>query len=69
MTLNKRKRPTPGDSITKIIQIPICKTCGYMIEEEFSGGCTYECPDNYEHNEENTIYAIYKRTDIFLKDE
>jgi|GEM_PF-5342438 hypothetical protein len=68
MTLNKRKRPTPGDSITKIIRIPICKTCGYMIEEEFSG-CTYECPDDYEHNEENTLYAIYERTDVFLRDE
>lgn len=67
MTLKKRKRPTPGDSITEIIRIPICKTCGYMIEE-FSG-CTYECPDDYEHNEENTIYAIYERTDVFLRDE
>ena len=63
MTLNKQKRPTPGDSITKIIRIPICKICGYMIEEEFSG-CTYVL-----HNEENTSYAIYERTDVFLRDE
>jgi hypothetical protein len=39
-----------------------------MIEEEFSG-CTYECPDDYVHNKENTLYAIYERTDVFLRDE
>ena len=61
-----RERPKTGTITEREIKIPVCGKCGYAMD---TGLCSDDCElDGSSHNG-NTIMAVYKRTDEFLRDE
>ena len=62
-----RPRPEPGAVFESEVRIRICRHCGYRLDE--GGLCHYECPHDGERGDDDTITAVYKRTDVFLRDE
>lgn len=66
--LEKRPRPELGTMTTTFERIPVCKTCGYIVDV---GLCTYGCPLDGDHYDKDghTIYAVYETTRKFVREE
>jgi hypothetical protein len=63
-----RPRPEPGTATQKEVSIPVCKLCGYVVDE--TGGCSHDCSEDYEdRTTDNTLRAVYYRSETFLRDE
>lgn len=60
------ERPFPGKTTEQEISVEVCHQCGYMID---MGMCSFECPYDGEYERPKIIHAIYRRTDVFLRDE
>jgi hypothetical protein len=60
-------RPTPGQVTEREFVVDVCGECGYVIE---NGLCDYECPyDGDLAKRPKIIHAVYKRTDVFVRDD
>ena len=57
-----RPRPLPGTTTTREVRHAVCRHCGYMIDEGGLCWCTHD-------GEEDLIFAVYRVTEIFLRDE
>jgi hypothetical protein len=63
----KPARPQPGTITQGEKRIPVCPRCGYLIDD---GLCDDECPLFGEpRTAKEIIYAVYKVTNEFLRDE
>ncbi len=64
----KRNRPVPGSVTVREIRVAVCTSCGCTIGP--TGLCDMNCPlDADVSTPGRTLYAVYKRTDEFLRDE
>ena len=66
--MEPRPRPDPGKVTIRELRIPVCRGCGYRIDE--TGLCSYECDYDGDHRPaEAVIHAVYRETMEFLRDE
>ena len=60
-----KPRPVKGTVTTRTFEIPVCRECGYAIDD--TGLCSDKCScDGGNHSK--VILAQYERTDKFLGD-
>ncbi len=59
-------RPQPGTKTTGEIRIEVCQKCGYIVD---LGLCQWKCDNDSAHEDGTFFYAVYERTDVFLRDE
>lgn len=60
-------RPKPGAATVSTIRIPICAECRCVIDD--TGLCDPDCRMDAESHRGHMFYAVYERTDKFLRDE
>ncbi len=65
----KRNRPIPGSVTVREIRIAVCTSCGCALDD--IGYCDPDCTldGEYRSTPGRCFYAVYKRTEEFLRDE
>lgn len=64
----KRERPATGTKTCHEVKVKVCTGCHCVIDD--GGLCSFECDLDGEHGNPATyFFAVYQRTDEFLRDE
>lgn len=64
----KPPRPKTGQVTTREIRVKVCTHCHFAMDD--CGLCSYDCEVDAEPRTSNDFfYAVYRRTDEFLRDE